>query len=265
MLTIGIAGGTGSNRDNRRKENHGKPSEGEVVLLPQDSIIRQQPCAGGRTWGISISIIPMRTTGLCSLNRSKRWKRDISVEQPVYSYITCASEGRSTSNRAKWLSLKESSRSAIPTQSTDGSQGIRGCRFRRPPDSCHQRDVLERNRTAEAVMERYSCPETDALRSSSPANATRHHHSRRWQQCRGHQSAENVYREAPSPAEISKEHRSVFFCFPDPPVCKNRMEVFYLLSWRFSFSKFPVVELPAFILRFWGFFLFMNFQWSSSA
>ncbi len=94
MLTIGIAGGTGSGKTTvvRRLTEHFK--EGEVVVVPQDSYYRdnsgipleeRQKLNFDHPDSIDFGLLRQQLSEL---------QHGHAVEQPVYSYLTCTRDSR---------------------------------------------------------------------------------------------------------------------------------------------------------------------------
>lgn len=89
MLIIGIAGGTGSGKTTVVRKIVDLLPEGEVIVVPQDSyyrdsshvpVERRQEINFDHPDSIEFELL---------VEHIKQMKRGISVEQPIYSYLTC--------------------------------------------------------------------------------------------------------------------------------------------------------------------------------
>lgn len=89
MLIVGIAGGTGSGKTTVVRRIVDLLPEGEVIVVPQDSyyrdsshvpVERRQEINFDHPDSIEFELL---------VEHIKQLKRGISVEQPIYSYLTC--------------------------------------------------------------------------------------------------------------------------------------------------------------------------------
>ena len=143
MLIIGIAGGTGSGKTTVVRKIVESLPAGEVVLLPQDSYYKDSShVPAERRQSINFDHPdafdwPLLSAQVAALRRGE------SIEQPVYDYLTCSRQPRTIHIEPREVVIIE---------------GIMAL-FDPAPDErlirVIQRDMLERGRTAEAVMERY--------------------------------------------------------------------------------------------------------------
>lgn len=158
MIIIGIAGGTGSGKTTVVRKIVESLPAGEVVLLPQDSyykdsshipIEERQNINFDHPDAFEWSLLSKHVAAL---------KSGESIEQPTYSYLTCTREEETIHIEPKNVVIIE------------GILALCNKRLREmmdlkifvdaDPDErlirVIQRDVVERGRTAEAVLERYT-------------------------------------------------------------------------------------------------------------
>lgn len=158
MFIIGIAGGTGSGKTTVVKRLTERLPKGEVVVIPQDSYYKDS------------SNVPIEERQNINFDHPdafdwallekhlKMLKEGKSIEQPTYSYITCTREKETIHVEPKEVVIVE------------GIMALCDKKLRNEMDlkifvdadaddrliRVIQRDVVERGRTAEAVMERYT-------------------------------------------------------------------------------------------------------------
>jgi uridine kinase len=158
MLTIGIAGGTGSGKTTVVKKIMESLPEGEVVLLPQDSYYKDSSHVPVEERQNINFDHPDAYDWPLLIKQIKALKAGHSVEQPVYSYITCTRQKETIHIEPREVIIIEGILALCDPQLraqmdlkvfVDADSDDRLIRV-------IQRDVLERNRTAEAVMERYT-------------------------------------------------------------------------------------------------------------
>ena len=151
MLIIGIAGGTGSGKTTVVRKIIESLPAGEVVLLPQDSYYKDS------------SHVPVEERQNINFDHPDAFEWSLlsrhvamlregkSIEQPTYSYLTCTREPREVIIIEGILALCDKKlRSMMDLKIfVDADPDERLIRV-------IQRDVVERGRTAEAVMERYT-------------------------------------------------------------------------------------------------------------
>ena len=132
MLIIGIAGGTGSGKTTVVRKIVESLPAGEVVLLPQDSYYKDS------------SHVPVEERQ--------------SIEQPTYSYLTCTRQPETIHIEPREVVIIE----GILALCDKKLRNIMDLKIFVDADPDErlirviQRDVIERGRTAEAVMERYT-------------------------------------------------------------------------------------------------------------
>lgn len=158
MLIIGIAGGTGSGKTTVvRKLVEALPA-GEVVVLPQDSYYKDS------------SNVPVEQRQNINFDHPnafdwellsqhiKLLKEGKAIEQPIYSYLTCTRQPETIHIEPKEVIIIE----GILALCDPNLRELMNLKIFVDADSDErlirviQRDVIERGRTAEAVMERYT-------------------------------------------------------------------------------------------------------------
>ncbi len=157
MLIIGIAGGTGSGKTTVvRKIVESLPAN-EVVLLPQDSYYKDS------------SHIPLEKRQNINFDHPDAFdwtllsehvaalRRGESIEQPTYSYLTCTRQAETIHIEPREVVIIE----GILALCDPTLRNMMDLKVFVDTDSDErlirviQRDMQERGRTAEAVMERY--------------------------------------------------------------------------------------------------------------
>lgn len=157
MFIIGIAGGTGSGKTTVVRKLVERLPKGEVVVIPQDSYYNDS------------SHIPVEKRQNINFDHPDafEWpllaqhismlKNGRSIEQPIYSYLTCTRQEETIHIEPKEIIIVE------------GIMALRDEKLREQMDlkifvdadaddrliRVIQRDIVERGRTTEAVMERY--------------------------------------------------------------------------------------------------------------
>ena len=158
MLIIGIAGGTGSGKTTVvRKLVEALPA-GEVVVLPQDSYYKDS------------SNVPVEERQNINFDHPNAFdwellsrhiemlKEGKPIEQPIYSYLTCTRQPETIHIEPKDVIIIE----GILALCDPNLRNLMDLKVFVDADSDErlirviQRDVIERGRTAEAVMERYT-------------------------------------------------------------------------------------------------------------
>lgn len=158
MLIIGIAGGTGSGKTTVVKKLVKKLPVNEVVILPQDSYYNDS------------SNVPIEKRQSINFDHPdafdwnllykhiKMLKEGKSIEQPIYSYITCTRQNETIHIEPANVIIIE----GILSLCDDNLRSLMDLKIFVDTDSDErlirviQRDILERGRTPEAVMERYT-------------------------------------------------------------------------------------------------------------
>ncbi len=158
MLVIGIAGGTGSGKTTVVRKIVESLPEGEVVVLPQDSYYKDS------------SHVPVEERQMINFDHPDafEWslmseqlamlKEGKAIEQPTYSYITCTRQPETIHIEPRKVIIVEGILALCDEQLRDQMD----LKIFVDADSDERlirvisRDVVERGRTAEAVMERYT-------------------------------------------------------------------------------------------------------------
>jgi uridine kinase len=158
MLIIGIAGGTGSGKTTVVRKIIESLPDGEVVLLPQDSYYKDS------------SHVPIEKRQSINFDHpdSFEWellskhvamlKEGKSIEQPTYSYLTCTRQPETIHIEPRDVVIIE----GILTLCDKKLRDLMDLKVFVDADSDERlirvinRDILERGRTAEMVMERYT-------------------------------------------------------------------------------------------------------------
>ena len=158
MLIIGIAGGTGSGKTTVVRKIVEKLPKNEVVVLPQDSYYKDS------------SHVPVEERQNINFDHPdafewtlleqhlKMLKDGKAIEQPTYSYITCTRQPETIHIEPKEVIIVEGFLALCDNKlrnqmdlkifvDTDSDERL---------IRVINRDVIERGRTAEAVMERYT-------------------------------------------------------------------------------------------------------------
>lgn len=158
MLIIGIAGGTGSGKTTVVKKIIESLPEGEVVLLPQDSYYKDSsgvPVEDRQNINFDH---PNAFDWPLLYDHIARLKNGRSIEQPVYSYLTCTRQKETIHIEPRDVVIIE----GILALSDEKIRSLMDLKVFVDADSDErlirviQRDVIERGRTAEAVMARYT-------------------------------------------------------------------------------------------------------------
>ena len=157
MIIIGIAGGTGSGKTTVVKRIIDSLPKDEVALIPQDSYYKDS------------SNVPVEERQNINFDHPNAFDWDLlskhiamlkkgeSIEQPIYSYLTCTRQRETIHVEPKDVIIIE----GIMALSDKRLRNLMDLKFFVDADPDErlirviQRDVLERGRTAEAVMERY--------------------------------------------------------------------------------------------------------------
>lgn len=157
MIIIGIAGGTGSGKTTVVREIVASLPEGEVAVLPLDSYYKDS------------SHVPVEERQSINFDHPNAFDWDLlsehismlrrseAIEQPVYSFLTCTRQPETIHIEPRKVVIIEGILALSDKQLCD-LMDLRIFVDADPDDRLIrviQRDVIERGRTAEAVMERY--------------------------------------------------------------------------------------------------------------
>ena len=157
MSIIGIAGGTGSGKTTVVKEIVNSMPEGSVAVIPQDSYYKDS------------SHIPVEERQFINFDHPDAFDWDLlieqitmlregkAIEQPTYSYLTCTRQPETIHIEPKEIIIVEGIMALVSPELrelmdlkvyVDADADDRLIRLIR-------RDVIERGRTPETVIERY--------------------------------------------------------------------------------------------------------------
>lgn len=158
MIIIGIAGGTGSGKTTVVRKIFESLPKGEAVLLPQDSYYKDSShVPDDQKQNINFDHPNAFDWPLLS-QQVAQLRRGESIEQPTYSYLTCSRLPETIHIEPREVIIIEGILALCDPQLrammdlkvfVDADPDERLIRV-------IQRDVVERGRTAEAVMERYT-------------------------------------------------------------------------------------------------------------
>jgi uridine kinase len=157
MLIIGIAGGTGSGKSTVVRKIIESLPAGEVVLLPQDSYYNDSSHVPPRErQNINFDHPDAFEWSLLS-KHVKMLRAGQSIEQPTYSYLTCTRQVQTIHIEPRNVVIIEGIL-ALCDQELRSMMDLKVFVDADPDERLIrviERDVIERGRTAEAVMERY--------------------------------------------------------------------------------------------------------------
>ena len=157
MFIIGIAGGTGSGKTTVVRKLTERLPKGEVVVIPQDSYYKDS------------SHVPVEERQNINFDHPDafEWvlleqhiaqlKQGMSIEQPIYDYITCTRQKETVHIDPKEIIIVE----GIMALSDKELREQMDLKIFVDADGDDRlirvisRDIVERGRTAESVMERY--------------------------------------------------------------------------------------------------------------
>lgn len=157
MIIIGIAGGTGSGKTTVVKKIIESLSADEAAVLPLDSYYKDS------------SMVPVEERQNINFDHPNAFDWELlskhiaqlrkgqPIEQPVYSYLTCTRQPETVHVEPKKVVIIEGIL-ALSDRKLCKQMDLRIFVDADPDERLIrviQRDVLERGRTAEAVMERY--------------------------------------------------------------------------------------------------------------
>ncbi|MGL5938737.1 MAG: uridine kinase [Phocaeicola sp.] len=157
MIIIGIAGGTGSGKTTVAKKIFASFPENEIVLLSQDSYYKDS------------SHVPVEERQNINFDHPNAFdwellskhismlKEGKSIEQPIYSYLTCTRQEETIHTEPKEVIIIE----GILSLSNKKLRNLMDLKLFVDAEADErlirviQRDIMERGRTAQAVMNRY--------------------------------------------------------------------------------------------------------------
>ena len=157
MIIIGIAGGTGSGKTTVVKRIVESLPPDEVVVLPLDSYYKDSShVPAEERQNINFDHPNAFDWDLLSKHISMLRKGE-AIEQPVYSYLTCTRQAQTIHIEPRKVVIIEGIL-ALSDKHLNRQMDLRIFVDADPDERLIrviQRDVIERGRTAEAVMERY--------------------------------------------------------------------------------------------------------------
>ena len=157
MFIIGIAGGTGSGKTPVVKKLIERLPKGEVVVIPQDSYYKDSSDVPAEERQNINFDHPDAFEWPLLAKHIEQLKQGHAVEQPIYDYITSSRQKETIHVEPREIIIVE------------GIMALRDYHLRQQMDlkifvdadaddrliRVVQRDIVERGRTVEAVMERY--------------------------------------------------------------------------------------------------------------
>jgi uridine kinase len=157
MFIIGIAGGTGSGKTTVVKKLIERLPKGEVVVIPQDSYYKDSSNVPAEERQNINFDHPDAFEWPLLAKHIEQLKQGQAVEQPIYDYITSSRQQETVHVEPREIIIVE------------GIMALRDYHLRQQMDlkifvdadaddrliRVVQRDIVERGRTVEAVMERY--------------------------------------------------------------------------------------------------------------
>lgn len=157
MVIIGIAGGTGSGKTTVVKRIVESLPPDEVVVLPLDSYYKDSShVPAEERQNINFDHPDAFDWELLSRHIAQL-RQGKAIEQPVYSYLTCTRQPQTVHTEPRKVVIVEGIL-ALSSKRLNKLMDLRIFVDADPDERLIrviQRDVIERGRTAEAVMERY--------------------------------------------------------------------------------------------------------------
>ena len=159
MLIIGIAGGTGSGKMTVVRKILQRLPQGEVVILPQDSYYRD---SGHLPLEERLEINfdhPASIEFELLVKHLKELKKGKTIEQPIYSYLTCTRSSETIPIKPCHVIIVE----GILVLTNPELRKMMDLKVFVDADADDRlirvinRDIIERGRSVNKVMERYEC------------------------------------------------------------------------------------------------------------
>lgn len=158
MLIVGIAGGTGSGKTTVVKRIIEKLPQGEVAVLSQDSYYRdnshlsledRQKINYDHPASIEFDLL---------VEHLKKLRAGLTIQEPVYSYLTCTRSSETREVKPKPVIIVEGILVLFPNILRDlmNIKVFVDCDSDIRLSRVIQRDIVERGRNIEAVLERYA-------------------------------------------------------------------------------------------------------------
>ncbi|MBL4560660.1 MAG: uridine kinase [Labilibaculum sp.] len=157
MLIIGIAGGTGSGKTTVVRKIIERLNQGDVAVLPQDSYYRdnvdlsleeRQEINFDHPRSIEFELL---------IDHLKKLKNDESIEQPIYSYLTCLRSDETIRVEPKGVIIVEGLLILTDPVLRDlmDLMVFVDCDADDRLNRVIKRDIIERGRSVEKVLDRY--------------------------------------------------------------------------------------------------------------
>lgn len=157
MLIIGIAGGTGSGKTTVVRKIIERLNQGDVAVLPQDSYYRdnvdlsleeRQEINFDHPRSIEFELL---------IEHVKKLKREESIEQPIYSYLTCLRSEETIKVEPKGVIIVEGLLVLTDPVLRDlmDLKVFVDCDADDRLNRVIKRDIVERGRSVEKVLDRY--------------------------------------------------------------------------------------------------------------
>lgn len=159
MLVIGIAGGTGSGKTTVVRKIMERLPEGEVVILPQDSYYRDNAAIPLEERLVANYDHPDAIEFELLIRHLKELKKGHSIQQPIYSYLTCTRSEETINIKPCRVMIVE----GILILTNPELRKLMDLKVFVDADADDRlirvicRDIVERGRTVENVIERYEC------------------------------------------------------------------------------------------------------------
>lgn len=157
MLIVGIAGGTGSGKTTVVKKIIERLPKGEVALLPQDSYYKDSSHLPMEERQEINFDHPAAVEFKLLIEHLKQLKQEKSIEQPIYSYLTCTRQKETMRVEPKHVVIVE----GILCLTNKELRDIMTVKVYVDADADDRlsrvitRDTLERGRDVNKVLERY--------------------------------------------------------------------------------------------------------------
>ncbi len=157
MLIIGIAGGTGSGKTTVVRKIIEKLPKGEVAVLPQDSYYRDNahlPLEERQEMNFDH---PRSIEFELLIDHIKKLKKGESIEQPVYSYLTCLRSDETIKVEPKDVVIIEGILALTQSELRDlmDIKVFVDCDADDRLNRVIKRDIVERGRSVDTVLNRY--------------------------------------------------------------------------------------------------------------
>lgn len=159
MLVIGIAGGTGSGKTTVVRKIMECLPEGEVVVLPQDSYYRDNAAIPLEERLAANYDHPDAIEFELLIRHLKDLRKGKTIQQPIYSYLTCTRSTETITINPCRIIIVE----GILVLTNPDLRKLMDIKVFVDADADDRlirvicRDIIERGRTIENVIERYEC------------------------------------------------------------------------------------------------------------